>query len=161
MLFIVLVFVFVTQFFSFCPIFFVCQKNIFKKSLFFLPEGPLTPKHTLKHRRLEKNRDIDRKRPKALCSTALRQFPPILCTPPLLDVCTFSDRNISKKFFLCNCQPRIYRVNSPRSGTLSCSLICAVLRLAPRRYINFVTAASIVMSYPLDTPICCRRRPVS
>lgn len=70
----------------------------------------------------------------------------------------FLDRNIRKYFFSCN-PP--YSVNSPRSDFFSCRFTSSDVYPAPSRYIIFVTAASVVMSRPLTTPMRCSPSPVS
>lgn len=54
-----------------------------------------------------------------------------------------------------------YSVNSPRSDFFSCRFTSSDVYPAPSRYIIFVTAASVVMSRPLTTPMRCSPSPVS
>ena len=54
-----------------------------------------------------------------------------------------------------------YKVNSPRNGLRIKLSVSDNGKFLPNTYINFVTAASIVISWPETTPASCKARPVS
>ena len=54
-----------------------------------------------------------------------------------------------------------YKVNSPLRGFCISSIVCSKGRFLPKTYINFVMAASVVISKAESTPALRKRCPVS